>query len=532
MFTGLYPFNHGVTPLTDLSERRITLADHLSAAGYATGGFVGSAPWLDPWRGFVHGFDEYDHPEGVRDFPETRIEVQDWLDRLPTDQFFLFFHNFDAHSRYHTETEVSEEKYRHPYYPSDPEYVHFAAQYAPVILTAPDDSRLQGYQLLYAHNAGRIRLSKEIQQYIIDLYDDAVRYVDAAVGGFVEHLKQRDLYDKALIIVTSDHGEAFDQHGNYGHTDVYEPVLHVPLLVKFPHQKFGGRRVSEMVQSVDLLPTICDVLGLDIPPGIDGHSLMGVIEGEAAPPQMAMASRILWNAVRTNQADGWSHTERETLQAVRSPDWKLIHTASTDRNELYHLAVDPGEQHDLADSENEFLTLLERARRAHFRPPGGFWRLIFETGPDSWQPRVGLRFESRLVRASFEQQGESTPAYSQALDERHARAWEQFTIAPESTAVLELETDAVQSRIHLNLSSEAPFHAQTPGGGARFGGTTELLLDPYSEALVSGEFASEDTEGPAPNRLEIQYVPPRVDVEESRLLDTSAVEQLKALGYL
>ncbi len=125
------------------------------------------------------------------------------------------------------------------------------------------------------------------------------------------------VYDAALIVVTSDHGELFGEHNQFVHEHVYEGAARVPLLIKFPKGQHGGKRIRDMVQLIDLMPTILDVAGVDAPAS-DGQSLLPLINGEghSAP---------------------WAYIQRQTIVAVRNNDWKYLQNKETGISELYHL---------------------------------------------------------------------------------------------------------------------------------------------------------------------------------------------------
>ena len=137
-------------------------------------------------------------------------------------------------------------------------------------------------------------------------------------------LRRRHLYDNTLIILMSDHGEAFGEHGSLGHdASLFEEMIRIPLIVKLPRSLHGGVVVSEMARGVDIFPTVLDVVGLDPIPGLGGSSLLRLMRGYYDDFQVAISQKAL--------AQG-----RFSI-AIRSNRWKLF------ENRLYDLVADPGE---------------------------------------------------------------------------------------------------------------------------------------------------------------------------------------------
>lgn len=334
MLTGLDPRRHRVTANTNLAEEIVTLPEILRDAGYATGGFTGYGIWLNPARGFAQGFDRYSTPPITRHLFKTLDHVYQWLDANAHAPFFLFFHNYDSHSKFKESDCVGCDL---PYYPPRPRFLKYASE-----LTEPPSlraaGRLQATDLLFAAIEGKESLSKEEIEYMIALYDDAIRGVDEGVGKLFDALKERGVYDDAIIIVTSDHGENFGENGQFLHEHVYEGSARVPLIIRFPNGKHSGKRVPKMVQLTDLAPTVLDLLGLQ-GPAMDGESLMPIVRGEREPRQNAFITRLEYASVRTNE-------------------WKLIRNTETKSEELYRIESDPAETVDLIASAPPELAAL------------------------------------------------------------------------------------------------------------------------------------------------------------------------------
>jgi tetratricopeptide (TPR) repeat protein len=187
-------------------------------------------------------------------------------------------------------------------------------------------------------------------------YEGEIAAADVALGGLLEGLKGAGVYDEALIVVTSDHGEGLGEHGEEEHGILlYREVLHVPLLLKRPHRAQAGTTVERTVGLVDILPTVTASLGLPTPPGLLGRSLLAPAKGPTAVYSETYYPRIHL---------GWS--ELHSLVDDR------FHLNDGPRPELYDLRHDPAERSDLAGSASATVAALQRElRRARgdFRAP-------------------------------------------------------------------------------------------------------------------------------------------------------------------
>src|SRR5512146_216529 len=234
ILTGTYPQYNQVNDFgKPLAAGLPYLPDILHHHGYRTAAFVGSLI-LDPLDGlapgFDRGFDFYDAGYRLRRAHEDRYQTGErranqvighalaWLRHNPQHPFFLWIHLYDAHD---------------PYDPPPP----------------------------YA------------QRYASFPYDGEIAYVDAAVGHLLTALRARGLYDGALIAVMADHGEAFGEHGERTHgIFLYDETIHVPLFFKLPSERFAGKRIGARTGLVDVMPTILQALGLEVPGVVQGES--------------------------------------------------------------------------------------------------------------------------------------------------------------------------------------------------------------------------------------------------------------------
>lgn len=180
-------------------------------------------------------------------------------------------------------------------------------------------------------------LSHEELRKLIGLYDCEIRYVDHALGDFLRVLKERGLYDNSIIILTSDHGEEFEEHGDIGHHSLkmYEELIHVPLVIKFPNGLYKGTIANDLVSLLDLAPTIVERLGIDKPKKWLGSSLLPILAGKKGYNSEGVISegRI---------------KKGHNIVSYRSKQWKFIINEEKGMRELYDLQQDPSEKKNLA----------------------------------------------------------------------------------------------------------------------------------------------------------------------------------------
>ncbi len=324
LFTSLYPSAHRVhNPQKEVKSLNFqTLAHLLRGGGYYTvaftdSGFVGSA------YKFHHGFDQFD--ERGYGIEENVDKACHWVRNSGGLKFFLFLHTFEIHDYFFLRPE-----HRNPY----------ASHY---------DGRIKDSFRDFATQP-KVRKAFELRpediQFMIDLYDGAIRYTDEALRKFFECLKHTTVYDDTMILVLSDHGESFNEFHNNGRSVAwhhgglpYESMIHVPMVMKPPLHLGVEQKVLEGPYSlIDIMPTLAELLNLQPENQVQGVSfasaLFGRESGESRPVISLPAQERL-NAVL----------------GVRTNDLKYIAHGSG-RKELYNLRNDKREQVNLADDEN------------------------------------------------------------------------------------------------------------------------------------------------------------------------------------
>jgi arylsulfatase A-like enzyme len=271
IFTGLYPGEHAVYPEKVLSPRIPTLPEVLHAHGFRTGGHV-EGGYVKGSYGFARGFDEWTDPEPMVERDGQLVKSREAVKRTfaagleflrrvkESDAFFLFLHTYSIHD---------------PYDPPEPHRSRFWKGPPPQRAFPPDGSELSEF------NIGRRTLVPGALDYYQALYDAQINYTDDVLREFFEGLEALGLADAVSVVLTSDHGEEFAEHGKLAHEQVYHESLHVPLLIRLAGQT-TGRRVATLVQSIDIAPTLYDLAS--IPPAgrppMSGHSLVSLLEGE------------------------------------------------------------------------------------------------------------------------------------------------------------------------------------------------------------------------------------------------------------
>jgi arylsulfatase A-like enzyme/Tfp pilus assembly protein PilF len=347
LFTSKFPPEHGVRDNGGffLDPRETTMAEVLKDRGFKTGAFIG-AYVLDSKWGLNQGFDTYFDDFDLSKYKAISLgaiqrpgnEVVDhglqWLDSIGSERFFGWMHLYDAHS---------------PYEPPEP------------------------YKTIYQ---GRP-------------YIGEIAFVDSQVGRVLTYLDTHKLADHTIVVVMGDHGESLHEHGEATHGFfIYESTVHVPLIVRAPFSEMQGRRVGEVVRSVDVMPTVLDMLGIAAPAGIEGVSVAPLMTGAKKELGLESYSEALYPLHHF----GWSD-----LRAMRAGRYKLI---ASPRPELYDLQDDPGEHHDLfAQREALGTRMLERLRQreARFSKPDESQKQAMEVDPDARARLAALGYVGTFV---------------------------------------------------------------------------------------------------------------------------------------
>jgi arylsulfatase A-like enzyme len=304
LLTSTYPDVHGVKQVDDiLSVQDTLLPVILKNVGYSTG-CIQTNPFLSAESGFRQGFDYYvelfDKTPGVYKprMDEASAVLLELLERLKGSPFFLYLHVLDTHN---------------PYRP-------------------PEVFR-------------RFGNSEE------DLFDGEISFVDYYIGIVREYLSQEGLREKTILVITSDHGEEFGEHGQKYHAKhLYQEVLKIPLIISGPGFIPSELSIPAQVRSIDIAPTILEMLGLPTLEHHQGASLIPLLVNEESAVRPAL-SQI---------GSGAPGTKGDEIVSLNSGEYKLIWSRGDEITQLHHLPSDPGERHDLALQETEVVHQLKR----------------------------------------------------------------------------------------------------------------------------------------------------------------------------
>ena len=332
LLTGTWPSIHRaqgkVSRLTPISPDVPLCTEALSRAGYRTLA-VANAAFLSPLLGLNRGFDIFDHRHAynrdIRGANESVDAALALLDQEPDHPAFLLLHLFDPHLDY----DPAEDPYRFTNGRTDP----------PPPLGMKDCGELCMPEDL---------VDLEAVAYVRAIYLAEVAYLDRQVGRFLEELKRRGRYDDALVILTSDHGEEFFEHGGFEHGhSLYDELIKVPLLVKWPQGTGPAPGVTTAgLPTLDLMPTVFDVAGLETPATCVGRSLLEPANGAESSDRLVFAEATLYGPERMSLR---TDRHKVTVTYVREGPPVI---------EIYDLAQDPGESSNLASSSPELVERL------------------------------------------------------------------------------------------------------------------------------------------------------------------------------
>lgn len=317
MLTGLLPAQHGVRNNAGYifdSSKHPTLPALLRAAGYRSGaaisayvlrretGFGGAFDWFDdaiPIAGGSPSFVQHQRPGS-----DASAAAVQWLEKQGRQPFFLLLHLYEPHT---------------PYDPPEP----FRGRYA-------------------------------------NRYDGEIAYADSIVGSFIDRLKRLGIYDRAIIILTSDHGEGLGDHGEEQHgVLLYRETIRVPLLLKLPGAKYGGTKVDAPAALIDIVPTVTSLAGVRPSPDSKGVSLLA-LRSKSTPRQIYSETYFPFFNL------GWS-----PIRALRDDRYTYI---DAPRPELYDLRQDVHERADVIETERRAAAIFRRALGAYpatVNPPSG-----------------------------------------------------------------------------------------------------------------------------------------------------------------
>ncbi len=333
-----------------LSDNEDMLAEIFARNNFATCGIV-NIPHLQE-AGFFQGMDYqwevHDHPA-----VEGLTQARNWIEYHFDQDFFMFLHLFDPHIPY-TPPEGWADEFRDPDY--DGEYgLNWDLPGGLVTQNHTDPG-------VWADFSEEDRIQCE------NLYDADIAGMDEALGEFFDWYEQEGMLEDTLLIVFSDHGEEFGEHGRWehGHSQ-YEEQLHVPLFIKLPEQT-ASRTVNGLVGTVDIYPTILELFGFESGNDYAGQSLLPVLNGGVPDPdRWVISESTLWGP---------------EIKSITTDTHKYILTIPTGAEELYDLVRDPGETEDISVEEPEVLAELGAIMEQYVSETQSGWHLRLLAGPE------------------------------------------------------------------------------------------------------------------------------------------------------
>ena len=357
MFTGLYDSSHGVVDGDDrLVDAHVTLAEVLETNGYDTVGFFGG-PFLHPTFGLNQGFRSYlscmtlitdDVSEGESQDPKnvhpaSQAEVTGprtverfsrWLDSRGGGPFFAFVHLWDVHYDY-----IPPPEYEHMF---DPDYRGS--------VTATD---------LYRNGLIHPEMPQRDLDHVVALYDGEIRSTDETIRRLLGALEAAGRLQNTLVVITGDHGDEFFEHGSIGHqTSLFEEVVRIPLIIRWPHAVPPKTVVEDQVRIIDVMPTILGLAGIKCPT-VQGRDLYGLLSGGTLPPEPALLELLC---------------RGQRMTALRTNEFKVMVDERTGQVGVFHLATDPMESMPTTDHSDRTTAMLSDLKQVVARSRS--WELV------------------------------------------------------------------------------------------------------------------------------------------------------------
>jgi arylsulfatase A-like enzyme len=347
LLTGLDPLTHRVEHETGTSERHglapgfVTLAEAFQANGWSTAAFTAHKAWLSARFGLDQGFDVMDAE--WRDANAVGAKFLEWYDAHQPQRLFAFLHFFDAHS------DVEAWGARLPYESSAELVQRLAGPPPPGFTGRREVEPLKGCctDWLRAVHEGHEPLPEAHREYVERLYDAGIAKLDADLRRFFAELEARGLLEDALVVVTSDHGEEFGEHGGMLHYGWTDELLHVPLVVLATG--LAPRRLEHVTRAIDVAPTLAELARLELPPGAFAH-------GQSLAATLTQGTPV---------GDGLLVLGAPGLRLVQGGRYKLVEPQTgpalydLDAGEDTNLIDRPGRPARIADTLRARLRVLE-----------------------------------------------------------------------------------------------------------------------------------------------------------------------------
>jgi arylsulfatase A-like enzyme len=363
LVTSTFACEHGVVSnRTRLGTGLPTLAGQLSSVGYMTAGIYAN-PYAGPKFGLDRGYQE------LSKMPRQNVDrgaIERLLNRAgntPTNPtgagpFFFYFHTTETHNPFNAPFRITN-RFGQVKDAQRRKMEEFVTGLRGLSIIDWSTGKLVGTTDNSVLQNRTMDDLVSMEDTVNVLYDSAVWWADANLKSVIDVLKRRGVWDKAIFIFLSDHGEELGEHGGWLHDQsVYEELARVPLLIHFPDDEFAGRRIDQPVSLVDIMPTIFDYLGKpELCGSCQGTSLLPLIRGmspksESAKPIVAMRVNVM------KHYRPWKKSRGDLNIVARREHWKGIWNDEVKSLELYDLNQDPGEQVDVSTKQAELAKSL------------------------------------------------------------------------------------------------------------------------------------------------------------------------------
>jgi len=348
LFTGLYDSAHGLVDNgLRLAENHVTLAEVLGQAGYQTAGFFGG-PYLHPAFGVGQGFETYEScmtklpddaserlvraqssiPDSVSHAditgPRTLKKFKHWLAKADERPMFVFLHFWDVHYDY-----IPPKKYIEMF---DPDY----------------KGQLSSVNFMRNPAIHRFMAPRDLQ-HLLALYDGEIRFTDDILGQILAELERSGRGQQTLIVVTSDHGEEFFEHGGKGHTrTLFDEVVKIPLIFCWPGHLREGAVVPDQVRLIDVMPTILALAAVELETEVQGRDISELLRGDSLPEQSALCELMVF----------------EKMRALRTRRMKVIKPLGSPGQAYFDLRRDPNERRRISSLTAPAKALLKELEEA------------------------------------------------------------------------------------------------------------------------------------------------------------------------
>jgi len=332
IMTGLLSSKHQVTNKLTINQKNgeietmklgnnfKTLAEILKDNGYKTGGFTGGAG-VDGTFGFNRGFDTYFDKNNFGGFSDSISESLKWIKENKDNKIFVFLHGYDLHGQYPIEYDR-----------------RFVKNYQGRLTGSIEEQKSLREEGLFNQ---KISLTKNDVDFLVALYDEKIQRMDEKLNLFFEEYNKITNHQKTIFILTSDHGEEFYEHGqiDHGHS-LYNELINVPLIIKLPDVK-DKVIINQKVSTLDIFPTIINLLQINIINKVDGINLFSDIDNKRQ-----IISETVYRYV-------------VNLKSTKSNNgWKLIEDLQESKISLFNTIFDPQEKKNLSKKLSKFIPKL------------------------------------------------------------------------------------------------------------------------------------------------------------------------------